>query len=63
VLTARNLGSLKNPGSASVSVVYAKTGDFASKAQDVANKLGGLKVITGDHFEDPITVVLGSNYK
>jgi hypothetical protein len=63
VLTARNLSPLSNPGSANISVVYAKTGEFDSKAQEVATKLGGLKVVTADHFGDPITVVLGSNYK
>ena len=63
VLTARNLSPLTNPGSSSVSVVYARTSDFAGKAQEVASKLGGLKVVTNNHFDDPITVVLGSSYR
>ncbi len=62
VLTARNLSPLTNPGSASVSVVYARTADVAGKAQEVASKLGELKVVTNNHFDDPITVVLGTSY-
>ena len=63
VLTARNLSPLKNPGSASESVVYAKTSEFSGKAQEIADKLGGLKVVTDNAFDDPITVVLGTKFQ
>jgi hypothetical protein len=63
VLTARNLDTLRNPGSASISAVYIKAGTDSNTANQVAAKLGGLKVVTADKFDDPITVVLGTSYK
>ena len=63
VLTARNLDTLANPGSPTESVVYVRSADDASKAKEIAGKLGGLKVVTAKAFGDPITVVLGADFK
>lgn len=63
VLTARNLDVLTNPGTDLASVVYVRNSSDEDKAKAVAAKLGGLKVVSSKAFADPITVVIGKDFK